>query len=355
MPWDTAPGGHGTSGGSGAVHDGRHVQVEMEYKDPSRRGRWIIVLGLVLAVAAAGGAFYIINSAQQSAGQGSLKYMTAVVAAKPLSAKTQLTADDLIVRTNIPVDDTNNLGNFLATSPDQLVGRILGVDVAAGQLVTLNLLASTSVGGQFPILGPGETVGPNSDAWRAVSITVSDDHAVGGMLAAGMTVDVLMSVVIPAPPTAKDNVGPGGSLAPTPTPNPSAPIYTSGLSTKVTYQKMTILARQGTYYILKATLPVAEEITQAAIDGATFTLLLRPDQDTRILNVSSLGATTSRILQRYGLLIPQVYPVDGGFPSNPPIPAITPPPSASASPAPSGAAPSGSPAAVPTAAPSSGG
>ena len=332
--------------------------MEMEYKDPSGRGRWIIVLGLVLAVAAAGGAFYIVNNAQQQAGQGSLKTVTAVVAAKPLAAKMTLTADDLTVRTDIPLDATTSLPNMIATSTDQLVGRILGVDVAQGQLLTLNLLASTSVGGQFPILGPGETVAPNSDAWRAVSITVSDDRAVGGMLAAGMTVDVLMSEVVPAMPStapAKASLAPGATPAPGPTANPSAPIYTSGMSTKVTYQKMTILARQGTYYILKATLRVAEEITQATIDGATFTLVLRPDQDTRILDVSALGATTSRILQRYGLLIPQVYPVEGGFPSNPPIPAITPAPTNGASPGPSGAAPSGAPSAAPTAAPSASG
>jgi Flp pilus assembly protein CpaB len=333
--------------------------VEMEYKDPSRRGRWIIVLGLVLAIGAAAGAFYLINNAQQSAGQGSLKFMTAVVAAKPLPAKKTLTADDLVVRSDIPVDNTNNLGNFLVARKEDLVGRILGVDVAQGQLVTLNLLASTTVGGQFPILGPGETVGPDSDAWRAVSITVADDRAVGGMLTSGMTVDVLMSEVIPAPPSTapapKESVAPGATPAPTPTVNPSAPVYTNGLSTKITYQKMQILARQGTYYVLKATLPVAEEITQATIDGATFTLLLRPDQDTRILDVSALGATTGRILQRYGLLIPQVYPVQGGFPSNPPIPAITPVPSGSASPGPSGPTPSGAPGGSATAAPSAGG
>ncbi len=40
---------------------------------------------------------------------------------------------------------------------------------------------------QFSILQPDETVAPDSEAWRAVSITVSDDRAVGGMLAAGMT------------------------------------------------------------------------------------------------------------------------------------------------------------------------
>jgi Flp pilus assembly protein CpaB len=321
--------------------------MEMEYKDPSKRGRWIIVLGLILAIGAAGGAFYLINNAQQTAGQGTLKTTTAVVAAKALPAKKTLTAEDLTVRTDIPLDGTNSLGGMLATRPDDLIGRILGVDVAQGQLMTFNLLASTSVGGQFPILGPGETVAPNSDAWRAVSVTVSDDRAVGGMLTAGMTVDVLMSVTITPLASAS---APATTPDPNATPGPSAkPSIGSvaGLSTKITYQDMKILAKQGTYYVLKATLPVAEEITQASADGAVFTLLLRPDQDTRILDVSMLGATTSRILQRYGLLIPLPYVSTA---SQPPIPAITPPPSPSAGD--STAAPSGAPSDVPSAAPS---
>jgi hypothetical protein len=340
--------------------------MEMEYKDPGRKSRWIILLGLVLAIGAAAGAFYLINNAQQSAGRGDLKTTTAVVAAKALSAKQTLTADDLVVRSDIPLDATTNIPGMIPTSPDLLVGRILGVDVAAGQLMTLNLLASTSVGGQFPILGPGETVAPDSDAWRAVSITVPDANAVGGMLAAGMTVDVVLSEVIKdvptTAPTHEPSLAPNATPSPSPTPRPSgAPVpaeYTGGLSTKVAYQKMQILARQGTSYVLKATLQVAEEITQATIDGATFTLLLRPDQDTRILDVSQLGATTSRILQRYGLLVPQVWPLNGYVPSNPPIPALTPAPS----PVPSGSdAPGASgnppvdPASAPSAAPSAGG
>jgi len=329
--------------------------MEMEYKDPSKRGRWIIVLGLVLAVGAAAGAFYLINNAQQQAGHGSIKTTTGVVAAKPLPAKTTLAAADLTVRDDIPLDTTTNIPGMIPTTKDDLVGRVLGVDVAQGQLMSLNLLASTSVGGQFPILGPGETVAPDSDAWRAVSITVSDDHAVGGMLVAGMTVDVLMSQTIGALPSGAPNAAPSGTPAPTATPNASTQIYTNGLSTKVTYQKMLVLARQGTYYVLKATLPVAEEITQASNDGAVFTLLLRPDQDARILDVSGLGATTSRILQRYGLLIPQTYPVPGAFKSNPPIPSITPAPSATASPGPSDVAPSAAPPVAPSAAPSSSG
>ena len=41
--------------------------MEMEYKDPSRRGRWIVVIGVLLAVVAGGAAFFLINQAQQQA------------------------------------------------------------------------------------------------------------------------------------------------------------------------------------------------------------------------------------------------------------------------------------------------
>ena len=47
--------------------------MEMEYKDPSRRGRWIVVIGVALAIVAGGAAFFLINQAQQEAGQAGLQ------------------------------------------------------------------------------------------------------------------------------------------------------------------------------------------------------------------------------------------------------------------------------------------
>ena len=44
--------------------------MEMEYKDPSRRGRWIVVIGVALAILAGGAAFFLINQAQQEAAAG---------------------------------------------------------------------------------------------------------------------------------------------------------------------------------------------------------------------------------------------------------------------------------------------
>ena len=299
--------------------------MEMEYKDPSKRGRWIVLTGVILAVVAGGAAFFLINNAQQQAGQSGLKTTTGVVAAVAIPARKPIEATDVVVRTDIPLDGTNAEG--VVTDPAQLVGRVLAVDVKVGQLVTTNLLASTTAGAQFSILKPDETVAPDSEAWRAVSLSVPDDRAVGGLLGPGMLVDVFMTASVNVPQSVLDEG-----------------IYYTDQSTKISWQDMEILSRQGTFYIVKATLPVAEEISHLQAAGnAQFSMVLRPDADTRILDVSALGATTNRIIQRYGLPVPETYPKgSGSIASQPPIPAITPAPSpapsASAEPSPSGSA-----------------
>jgi len=294
--------------------------MEMEYKDPSKRGRWIVLLGVILAIGAGAAAFYLINQAQQQAGQSGLKYTTAVVAARAIPARKPIEADDVALRSDIPLDGTNAEG--VVADPAQVVGRILAVDVRPGQLVTTNLLASSTAGGQFTILGPDETVAPESEAWRAVSLTVPDERAVGGMLGPNMTVDVLVTATVNVPETLLEQGR-----------------YYTDQSTKITYQDMLILARQGTSYIVKATLPVAEEISHLLAAGnAQFSFALRPDADTRVLDLSALGATTNRIVERYGLPIPETFPAGSGpVATPPPIPEITPAPS------PTGSAPAVSP------------
>jgi Flp pilus assembly protein CpaB len=313
--------------------------MEVEYKDPSRRGRWIVLLGVVLAVVAGGAAFLLINNAQQKASTSGLKTVSGYVAARPILANKPITGDDIVLRKDIPLDGTNA---SVITDSKALVGHLFAVDVPAGQLLTSNLLASGTVGLGFSILKPDETVAPDSEAWRAVAITVSDDRAVGGVVGAGMTVDVFVTATVNVPP-------PSGAPAPSGSPGAATAALTASTkaigsdyypdrSTKITYQNMEILARSGTYYILKVPLNVAEEIAHMQADGtAQFSLALRPDQDTRILDVSGLGETTNRIIERYGFPVPETIPSKGEpYPTNPPIPALTPPPSPSPSPDASG-------------------
>ena len=192
-------------------------------------------------------------------------------------------------------------------------------------MVLTNLMASEATGGQFSILAPGETVGPDSEAWRAVAITVPDDRAVGGLILPGMTVDVFVSATVLVP---QDLLTAGK--------------YYTDKSTKITYQNMLILAKSASFYIVKATLPVAEEITHLQASGnASFSFALRPDADVRLLDASALGETTNRIIARYGLPIPENFPPGNGpIPTAQPTPtpAPTPTPGASGSPAPSGSA-----------------
>jgi Flp pilus assembly protein CpaB len=296
--------------------------MEMEYKDPSKRGKFIVILGVVLALAAGGAAFFLINQAQQQAGQSGLKTVSVVVAARAIPARKPVEPDDVTVR-QVPLDPTNS-DAIIVKQPDQVIGRVLAVSVFQDQIITQNMLASTATGGQFSILEPGETVAPNSEAWRAVSLTVPDDRAVGGLLQPGMTVDVFTSATVNVP---QDLVVAGK-------------FYTDK-STKITYQNMVILARAGTFYIVKATLGIAEEISHLQAAGnASFSLAMRPEADIRLVDASTLGETTNLLISKYGLPVPENFPPSKGpIPSAQPTPTPTATPSlapgASGSPAPS--------------------
>ncbi len=299
--------------------------MEMEYKDPSRRGRYIVVVGVLLAVIAGGAAFYLISQAQQQAGQAGLQRVSVVVAVQTIPARKIIEAADVTVR-EIPLDETNAQG--IASTPDRVIGRVPAVTILAGQMVLTNLLASSAEGGQFSVLGPDESIGPDSPDWRAISMTVPDDRAVGGLLTANQTVDVFVTASVNVLTNSDEGIGEDG--------------FYSDKSTKISYQDLVILAKSGTFYVLKVPIDVAEEISHLQASGtAAFSLALRPDTDTRQVDASRLGTTTNRVIVRYGLPIPVAFPpVSGPIPTPAPTARLTPAPSASGEPS---ASPSASP------------
>ena len=169
---------------------------------------------------------------------------------------------DLAVR-EVPIDPTNAQGVF--TDPTKVIGLVPGVTILEGQPVYANFLASQAQGGQFSILGPGETVGPDSEAWRAVSLTVPDDRAVGGLVRPGDTVDVFVTTTVSVP----EDVAAAGK-------------YYTDKSTKITYQDLVVLAKTPTFYVMKVPAALAEEISHLQASGAAaFSLALRPPTDDR--------------------------------------------------------------------------
>jgi Flp pilus assembly protein CpaB len=294
--------------------------MEMEYKDNNRRGKFVIIVGVVLAVVAGAASFYLISQARND-GPGEAVLVPVVVAAQAIPARAPIAPGAVVVR-QVPLDEATQVG--IVTDPAKIVGKVLAVPVAIGQPIYLNMVASASGQSGFTILGPDETVSPESPAWRAISLSIPDDRAVAGLLATGQSIDIFMTATMTVPLTTE----PLG-------------VYYSDVVTKITYQDMVILSRVGSQYILKAPLPVAEEILHMMAAGTvSFSAALRPDQDVRFLDVSALGATTNRILEKYGLPFPAVYPAPSAtippqpplvFPTVPPTPAPTP----EATPAPS--------------------
>ena len=136
------------------------------------------------------------------------------------------------------------------------------------------------------------------------------------MLTVGQTVDVFVTAVV--------NV------------NDPTGQYIPDRSTKITYQDVVILARKDAFYIIRATLPVAEELAHLQATGsATFSLALRPVEDQRLVDASALGETTNRIIVKYGLPIPEAISPGLTPAASTPPPAASPGPSAAPSIAPS--------------------
>ena len=82
---------------------------------------------------------------------------------------------------------------------------------------------------------------------------------------------------------------------------------------------------------MKATLTQAEEIAHLQVGGtATFAMLMRPEADVRQVDASAYGETTNKVIAKYGLPIPEVFPPGNGpIPTPAPTPIITPAPSGS--------------------------
>lgn len=286
--------------------------MEMEFNDGRSRGRFVIVMGLILAVVAGGAAFFLISQAQQQATR-SAPTVAIVVATRQIPPRKPIEAADVAVR-QVPLDPTNAQGVF--TDPTKVIGLIPGVAILPGQPIYANFLASQAQGGQFSILQPGETISPASEDWRAVSVTVPDDRAVGGLVRAGDTVDVFVTVSVVVP----EDVTLAGK-------------YYTDKTTKITYQDVLILAKAATFYVLKVPAAVGEEINHLQASGASgFSFALRPPTDSRQVDASKFGETTTMIILRYGLPIPQTIPIPGGGTIGNPTPRPSASPSAEPSP-----------------------
>lgn len=281
--------------------------MELEYTDTNkRRAKMYIGVGLVVALVAAGAVYLVMRQAGLEGG-GKVEKRNVVVAVRNIPSRKPIEEGDVTVR-SVVADSTNETAYQRI---DEVLNRMSGVSISAGQLITRNVLASAVEGQAFSILEPGTSFDPAGPAWRAVSVSVPDDRAVAGLLQPGQRVDLV--VTMPVNP----ELGPTPDPAATPDPSatPTEPVI-PGPSTKVTLQALTILARNGAMYILRADLGTAEQIAELQAAGGQFALALRAEEDGR--TASTLGSTIDMLLEQFGFPVPR--PPDFGKVSPSPTP-----------------------------------
>jgi Flp pilus assembly protein CpaB len=262
--------------------------VELEYSDKNRRrSKVYIAVGLIAALMVAATVFVALQASGLTAGRDA-DMRSVVVAVRDIPAHKAIEEGDVAVR-QVVADQTNETA---FASFDDVLGRVVGISVTAGQLLTRNVLASTTEGQSFSILEVGEEFDPRGPDWRAVSLTVTDANAVGGKLVPSQVVDLI--VTMPLNPEVGQTEEEARQQERTVVPGPS---------TKVTLQSVTILARTGTVYIVRADLETAEKIAELVAVGGTFTMALRPMDDDRTADTE--GSTVDRLVDEFGFPMPR--------------------------------------------------
>lgn len=271
--------------------------MELEFTDRSRRRRLLMMIGIIMALLAGSTAFFLGN--QKSADAEPSATRSVLVAADTIPARTVIQASMLVNRT-VPEDASMALA---LTDPAQVLGLVTAVTIYPDQPITPNLLATTEIGQDFSILGPTETISPYSPVWRAVSLMVPRDRAVGGMVGAGQHIDLIATV--PVTVQVEDDNGQfveGTTLDG----------YTSSDSTKVSLTDIEVLSREidSDLYVLKVDLHQAEQLAVLQNAASSFSMALRPEGDNRILDRTGYGETINRVLERYLFPLEQILQID---------------------------------------------
>ena len=268
--------------------------MELEYSDKnSKRSKVYIAVGIVIALIV-GAVVFVALQASGLTASDEVEMRQVVVAVRDIPSRKQIEEGDVTTRS--VVADATNADAY--TTIDEVLGRVSGVAVTTGQLVTRNLLASTTTGQAFSIIEAGEEYDPSGPDLRAVSVTVPDDRAVAGVLQPGQRIDLIVTMAI------NPEVGQTADEA-----EVTQSEFVPGPSTKVTLQQMTILARNGAIYILRADLATAEKVAELSAAGGQFTMVLRADEDDRTADTD--GSTIDSLIDEFGFPVPRPPVLDG--------------------------------------------
>ena len=251
-----------------------------------RRARLILIVGVALALVAGVGTF-VYASGAKSDQPVAVPTVAVLVAAREIPAKTTLTTAD------VKLQEFNLDAKPAAAMSDagEALGKITVQSISVGEPILPSKFTDPKLPG-FVVM-PASFIGPdgapvvNSPNFRAMSITVPDQNAVGGTILAGDVVDMVFTLQFD-PQTKLRN----------PTPQ-----QTTDFSAKIILERLPILARLAAVYTIRVDAVTAERIAYLQSSGGQIAFLLRAPKDERASG--STGATFGDIYTNFRVKIPE--------------------------------------------------
>jgi len=248
-----------------------------------RRARLFTILGLVLALAAAGGT-YLFASQTQTVAPAVEDKVDVVVAVRDLSARQLIAASDVTVA-KYPVSVAPPSA---ARDPKDVIGRILVAPVARNEPITAVRWTVPQGQAAFTVLPPGEELKADSPNYRVISITVADQNAVGGNLVPGDSVDLIATI----------SLDPCAKFTPIP-PQQCPQQRVVDFQAKIIYESVPILAKAGAVYTIRISeLQSVQRLYYLQAAGAQLAMALRAPKDDRI--VATQGTSFQEIYSTFG-------------------------------------------------------
>ena len=251
-----------------------------------RRARLILIVGVALALVAGVGTF-VYASGAKSDQPVAVPTVAVLVAAREIPAKTTLTSAD------VKLQEFNLDAKPAAAMSDagDALGKITVQSISVGEPILPSKFSDPKLPG-FVVM-PASFIGAdgapvvNSPNFRAMSITVPDQNAVGGTILAGDIVDMVFTL----------QFDPQTKL------RQPQPQQTTDFAAKIILERLPILARLASVYTIRVDALTAERIAYLQSSGGQIAFLLRAPKDERASG--STGATFRDIYTNFRIQIPE--------------------------------------------------
>jgi pilus assembly protein CpaB len=251
-----------------------------------RRARLILIVGVALALVAGVGTF-VYASGAKSDQPVAVPTVAVLVAAREIPAKTTLTSADVKLQEfNLDAKPAAAM-----TVAEEALGKVTVQSISVGEPILPSKFSDPKAPA-FVVM-PASFIGPdgapvvNSPNYRAMSITVPDQNAVGGTILAGDIVDMVFTLQFD-PQTKLQR----------PTPQQAV-----DFSSKIILERLPILARLAQVYTIRVDALTAERISYLQSSGGQIAFLLRAPKDERASG--STGATFGDIYTNFRVKIPE--------------------------------------------------